>query len=90
MSRMSQRSVVRQARDIMDFLDAEEAEIYLDNNCTDAERERIISAMWEEWHIRCSTVPQKGAKGILGKICAVIRRLIFKTEKKYIWGMYGD
>ncbi|MBE6547952.1 MAG: hypothetical protein E7667_03615 [Ruminococcaceae bacterium] len=87
---ISQRSIVHQAREIMDFLDAEEAEIYLDNNCTDTERERIVSAMWDEWHMRCATVPQKDTKGIFKKIGVVIRHLLFKTEKKYIWGMYGD
>lgn len=48
------KTVRQQAIEILDHLTVDEACVYLDNNCTEDEREEIVAAIWAEYHERCA------------------------------------
>ncbi len=49
-----ERTVKYTAKELLDNLTVDEACEYLDKNCTDEERELIVSAIWAEYHARNS------------------------------------
>ncbi len=49
-----QKMVKQQAVELLDHLTVDEACAYLDDNCTEQEREEIVAAIWEEYHDRCA------------------------------------
>lgn len=49
-----EKVVKQQAAELFDYLTVEEACVYLDENCTDYERDEIVAAIWEEYLARCA------------------------------------
>lgn len=69
-------SVRRRARRIMNNLTDSEARLYLDDNCTDEEREEIVAAIWREYHKYCFC----GRTDIFGRFLRCVGELYYILE----------
>ena len=70
---VKKKDVRRKSREMLDYMSPEDVDLYFETNCTDEERERIVSAIWEEWHIRNGKEPDDGS----------VRRFLRKAGELY-------